>query len=451
VCAAANGDFVVAFLDDYPPAQTGAGQDGSGSAPCLRRFDADSTPGFELLANSYTTGDQLDIAAACAPGGDFLVTWADRPNDDGGRTAFDGRAFDSNSSPKGNPFLIGGDQFAGGNESTAVCRRGQGGFLTVFRKLDGTLGAQRYDVNGAAAGTELVVVAGAGSGVGQPACCGGDFGFVIAWADYIALDIGVQRFSATAEPLGARFVVNTYTTALQESPEVACNDDGRFVVVWDSGFAEPQDGDLWGVFGRAFAWDGAPVGSEFQANTYTSGSQQHAQATMDAAGRFVVVWDGPQATNHYRAIFGQAFAAGATRIGSEFRIDGSGQHSQSSNSEYPSAATTSATGFVVVWENDEDEGSGDGIFGRLFDFPSSGVAACGDPVDRAALRLGGLPRASSLTASDALFILRTAVGSETCALCVCDVDASDMVTATDALVTLKAAVGQSVSLSCPAC
>jgi hypothetical protein len=68
------------------------------------------------------------------------------------------------------------------------------------------------------------------------------------------------------------------------------------------------------------------------------------------------------------------------------------------------------------------------------------------------LRCGSVAAARiALTASDALFILRTAVGSETCALCVCDVDASDMVTATDALVTLKAAVGQSVSLSCPAC
>jgi hypothetical protein len=27
---------------------------------------------------------------------------------------------------------------------------------------------------------------------------------------------------------------------------------------------------------------------------------------------------------------------------------------------------------VVVWENDEDEGNGAGIFGRLYDFPADG-------------------------------------------------------------------------------
>ena len=53
-------------------------------------------------------------------------------------------------------------------------------------------------------------------------------------------------------------------------------------------------------------------------------------------------------------------------------------------------------------------------------------------------------------ASDCLFILRAAVGSETCALvCVCDVNGTSGVTATDALTCLKKAVGQEVLLSCP--
>jgi hypothetical protein len=64
---------------------------------------------------------------------------------------------------------------------------------------------------------------------------------------------------------------------------------------------------------------------------------------------------------------------------------------------------------------------------------------CGQPVGQ-----GEAP-----AASDALAILRVAVGSATCAACVCDVDASGSVAATDALITLKRAVGQDVSLECP--
>ncbi len=64
---------------------------------------------------------------------------------------------------------------------------------------------------------------------------------------------------------------------------------------------------------------------------------------------------------------------------------------------------------------------------------------------------GDADGSGSLTATDALAALRTAVGSGVCALCICDVDASAAVTATDALSILQRAVGQSVVLTCVAC
>jgi len=53
-------------------------------------------------------------------------------------------------------------------------------------------------------------------------------------------------------------------------------------------------------------------------------------------------------------------------------------------------------------------------------------------------------------ASDCLFILKTAVGSETCEPeCICAPKGTFPVTTTDALLCLRGAVGQSVSLNCP--
>ena len=46
---------------------------------------------------------------------------------------------------------------------------------------------------------------------------------------------------------------------------------------------------------------------------------------------------------------------------------------------------------------------------------------------------------------------QTAVGTRECGLCVCDVNDSETVTATDALFVLRLAVGQKVLLACPAC
>jgi hypothetical protein len=43
------------------------------------------------------------------------------------------------------------------------------------------------------------------------------------------------------------------------------------------------------------------------------------------------------------------------------------------------------------------------------------------------------------------------VGSVVCPRCVCDVDAGGSVTATDALAILRAAVGNPIELTCPAC
>ncbi|HYB98802.1 MAG TPA: CAP domain-containing protein [Candidatus Limnocylindrales bacterium] len=54
-------------------------------------------------------------------------------------------------------------------------------------------------------------------------------------------------------------------------------------------------------------------------------------------------------------------------------------------------------------------------------------------------------------ASDALSTLRTAVGSGSCEMCVCDVNDNGAVTASDALTILKAAVGHDIALDCPAC
>lgn len=56
---------------------------------------------------------------------------------------------------------------------------------------------------------------------------------------------------------------------------------------------------------------------------------------------------------------------------------------------------------------------------------------------------------ASPTATDALAILRAAVGARQCSLCVCDVNSSGAIVASDALLALRRSVGESVELVCP--
>lgn len=66
---------------------------------------------------------------------------------------------------------------------------------------------------------------------------------------------------------------------------------------------------------------------------------------------------------------------------------------------------------------------------------------CGQP-----LSTGSAP-----TASDCGYVLKAAVGTNVCALCVCDINGSTATTTADALFCLKKAVGQQVVMSCPSC
>jgi len=68
-----------------------------------------------------------------------------------------------------------------------------------------------------------------------------------------------------------------------------------------------------------------------------------------------------------------------------------------------------------------------------------------------AVRCGDINVSETVTASDALYVLKTAVGSETCDLCLCDANGSETITASDAQLVLKVAVGQDVATNCPGC
>jgi len=75
----------------------------------------------------------------------------------------------------------------------------------------------------------------------------------------------------------------------------------------------------------------------------------------------------------------------------------------------------------------------------LLQFTSVAEAVCGDPT-------GG-----GVTATDALVVLKTAVGSRECLPCLCDVDASGGIASSDALKTLRFAVSGTGSLQCSIC
>jgi hypothetical protein len=171
-------------------------------------------------------------------------------------------------------------------------------------------------------------------------------------------------------PLGSEFHVNTtdFGGNYQGKPAVAMDSDGDLVVVWNS-FG--QDGSDWGVFAQRYDKSGVPQGGEFQVNTYTPGSQGSFNygpgVAMDAGGDFVVVWEDNNQDGSFQGIYAQRFNATGLAQGTEFRVNTSTAGEQLQ----PEVAMDADGNFVVCWASRPVNGNW-AVFAQRYD--AAGVA-----------------------------------------------------------------------------
>src|SRR5262245_15429986 len=314
---APGGEFIVSWQSgDYPPFE----QDGSLAGAFVQRFAPDGARlGGEQRANTTTAGFQGSPAVAVGPAGDAMVVWAgfefspSAPGDGDSGGVFAQR-YDASGAPAGTEFQV-NTYTTGLQRAPAVAAVQSGGFVVVWESgssyyqtgQDGSrvgVFGQRLDASGDPVGDEFQVntyttdVQSAPEVAAQP-----DGGFVVVWQsspgfygsggqDGSSAGVFGQRFDATGARAGGEFQVNTYTTGPQDAPDVAADEDGNLVVTWRSaGFGgATQDGSEAGIFARHLTGDGAPVGPEFQVNTYTTGGQRSPSVTRTGAGDFVLVW-----------------------------------------------------------------------------------------------------------------------------------------------------------------
>lgn len=181
------------------------------------------------------------------------------------------------------------------------------------------------------------------------------------------MTIGLERTGVdiglwTAVPMypmnsvGSTFRVNSFTNGNQASPVAASDGKGRYVVAWSS---NAQDGSGQGVYAQRLDSQGLPAGAEFRVNTATAGDQTAPDIAMNAAGRFVVVWQSPDSTTI--DIFARIYAANGVATCPEFRVNTTLAGSQID----PSVAIDSTGNFVVVWSG--PGAAGEGIYYQRFD------------------------------------------------------------------------------------
>ncbi|HMQ07789.1 MAG TPA: hypothetical protein PKC30_10850 [Saprospiraceae bacterium] len=191
--------------------------------------------------------------------------------------------------------------------------------------------------------------------------------YVVVWEEYTDYyskrDVYGRRYAANGTSLGSPFIINEYNTYNQGDPSIAMQANGDFIVVWVS---DGQDEDGFGIFGRRFQANGTPIGGEFPVNLYTTDDQEDPDIAIDENGNFVVVWESLYQLGDFvegYEIFARLFDASGMPLTGEIQVN---QHTTNSQID-PRIAMHSDGTFVVVWESDGQDGDGDGVYGRRFD------------------------------------------------------------------------------------
>ncbi len=139
----------------------------------------------------------------------------------------------------------------------------------------------------------------------------GDGNFAIAWQsngqDGDGNGVYAQRYNADGTSDGDEFQVNTYTTSSQFTPAVAVGGDGNFVITWESFFQE--GGSNTGIYAQRYNADGTTDGDEFQVNTYTTNSQSSTSVGVDENGDFVITWESNGQDGDNTGIYAQRFSS----------------------------------------------------------------------------------------------------------------------------------------------
>ncbi len=348
---------------------TSYGQDGSVEGIYGQRYGVDGTAaGSEFQVNTYTSSLQYDAAVTGLSGGGFVVTWSSDGQDGNARGVF-GQRYDATGAAAGSEFQVNTATNLW-QHTSSVTALSNGGFVVTWTSWgqygnDDDVYGQRYDANGVAVGSEFRINTYMSSHQRDTIVSGlSDGGFIVAWVsddqDGSGKGIYGQRYDAAGAAAGAEFQISTYTSGHQREPVVTSLSGGGFVVVWHNESA--QDGDSYGVFGQRYEANGIAAGSEFQVNTTTSGAQQDSSVTALDDGGFVVTWTSTGQDGDGDGVYGQRYDANGGAVGSEFLINATTSGAQNA----PFVTALSNGGFVVTWVSDGQDGSGTGIYRKMY-------------------------------------------------------------------------------------
>ncbi len=324
--------FVVVW-QDMGSTDTGNinGQDGALGGIVGQRFTgAGARVGDEFQVNTVTAGDQGNPAIDMNSAGEFVVVWSSYLRVGYNYTwGIHGQRFDTQGYPNGAEFNV----------------------ATVASNLGGSARLALPDI-----------------------AMADNSPFVVAWqasdgdAYSPETDAMARRYDTNGVPQGTSFLVSADSLDNQDTPRVAMDSDGDFIVAWrdrpasDNGAGIPPS-SYPGIFGQRFAADGSRAGAELQINSYTPGGHLAPSVGAHSDGSFVVSWTDKSYSAPYPyygqvgrdGIQAQRFDSAGNPSGADFRVN-------SIDADYDSRLGSSDIAvepvgqFIVTWSSRDTPG-----------------------------------------------------------------------------------------------
>ena len=242
-----------------------------------------------------------------------------------------------------------------GNNPVKITLTAGNGLLTLS-----TLESEEFQVNTTRSNAQL----------GSQVATSANGAYVIVWQsknqDGSGEGIYAQLYDPFDNKVGGETLVNTVTSGNQVTPVVAMSATGSYVVAWESD--GNLDGDGKGIFVQMFDPAGNPVDVEFQANATSADDQTAPAIAMDDNGNFVIAWQSKNQDGSGEGIYAQRFDANGFELGDEFLVTTeTGDHQT-----VPAVAMDADGDFVIVWQSKNQDGDGEGIFAQRFNALGAG-------------------------------------------------------------------------------
>jgi hypothetical protein len=352
---APHGGFILVWSSYYSSS-------GRSNEILARRFDPNGhSAGDEFQVNATSEGNQTEPAIAIAPDGRLLVVWQG-PGADGEEDIF-ARLLDPNGTPIAEDRCLTAG-LAGRQIYPGVAACLDGTFIVVWehQPAEGsddptTVRGQRCGADGIPLGSDFGIDDTAYDSSYPDIATDGAGHCIVTWIQNRSnKTVRARRFDPNGLPIAEPFDVSVANIASLTRPSVAMSATGDFVIAWDG---DPQRASRDDIHARCFDPNGTPRSEPFVVNTLTDGAQQWPQVATNGTNAFVIVWQHKHDNADLATdIYARSFDAQAAPLGPEVKLNSYVAGKQ----RYPEVTMTADGAFLAMWESDDQDGSGYGVF-----------------------------------------------------------------------------------------